>query len=226
MTDPDLAARLDALVEGVCACGCGLDLRPDGPDPFFVNESHQRAWQLKQAGLPDTRTVADSREQVATRIRDLTLRVQAEERASALRASLDGRQAIADRTLYPGPSAHPAAARLIRAGYDAADSPGGMTWHRLCRICGMTYTQPEPHLFTIPETPTWLGWACPHCLSVGEGPYPIGLYRREGPDTKLAIAAGKEHLAAVCTPSALNIRGAPAIWTQLFTNLCGTHGWR
>ena len=229
MTDPDLDARLDALAEGVCACGCRTQLRPDGPDPFFINEYHQQAWQLKQAGLPETRTaVTDSREQVAVRIRDLTLRVQAEERASALRTSLSGRQAIADRTLYPGPAAHPAAARLIRAGYDASHNIGDMTWHRLCHTCAAPYQQPEPHLTTISVNiaPTMLGWACPHCHTPGTGPYPTALYRREGPDTKFAICAGREHLAAVCTQASITIRGPAAIWTQLHTNLITRHQWQ
>jgi hypothetical protein len=41
----DVVDRIDAAVDGKCACGCGDTLRPDGPSAYFATQDCQRYWQ-------------------------------------------------------------------------------------------------------------------------------------------------------------------------------------
>ena len=50
---PDaILTRIDATVEGRCACGCGTRLDPDGPSAWFAGERCQRRYQQAQATNP------------------------------------------------------------------------------------------------------------------------------------------------------------------------------
>jgi hypothetical protein len=55
----DALARIDAALEGRCACGCGAVLDPSGPSAWFASEACQRRWQAAGRALPGVIPVLD-----------------------------------------------------------------------------------------------------------------------------------------------------------------------
>jgi hypothetical protein len=55
----DVVTRIDAAVEGRCACGCGAVLDRDGPSAWFASEACQWRWQGAGRGQPPMLVVID-----------------------------------------------------------------------------------------------------------------------------------------------------------------------
>lgn len=51
--DGDVLDRIDAAVDGLCACGCRLRVPPDGPSAYFASPGCQRRWHSAQTTDPD-----------------------------------------------------------------------------------------------------------------------------------------------------------------------------
>lgn len=51
-TDNQALAKIDAAIEGRCACGCGVMLDPTGPSAWFASEVCQWRWQAAGRGQP------------------------------------------------------------------------------------------------------------------------------------------------------------------------------
>lgn len=62
-----LVDRIDSTVDGVCACGCGLELPEDGSSGWWFSEACQRRWQADQVD-PGGRVARAERLEQAARI--------------------------------------------------------------------------------------------------------------------------------------------------------------
>jgi hypothetical protein len=47
---PRVLDDITATVEGLCACGCGAELDPQGASGYFARESCQRRWSARAVG--------------------------------------------------------------------------------------------------------------------------------------------------------------------------------
>src|SRR5690606_18712885 len=74
MSQPDdVLDRIDATLNGRCACGCGRKLDPAGPSAWFAGERCQRRWERDQAHTghnvripkPTRTPVIEDRERIA-----------------------------------------------------------------------------------------------------------------------------------------------------------------
>jgi hypothetical protein len=223
---PTLDERLDALAEGVCACGCGRQLTADGPDPFFIDESHQRVWKLRAGGhsIPahaqppgwpgweGWREAGASSDIPPTFQRAVQPNYrELRERLTAVRAN--ARAALPSHII----AASPAAQSLIRAGFRTPAPAHRLAWHTECPGCGAISPIRTPRLRTRPEM---IGWECPACQRLRAGPYPIPLWRKEGPDYQLAIAIEGIHRGACYPITQLDIISPSSAYTYLHIQAC------